>query len=87
MLPYTKWFIHTQQFYQWRHPLLHDQPPSRDDSVWKASRLSASSKAHITAMLSTHWSARGVFLKVVMPKESIKLKTKKALNCVGSIKY
>ena len=40
-------------FFQWRHPLLHDQLPSHNDSVCKASRLSASSKVHITAMLST----------------------------------
>ena len=57
-------------------------------SAWKATRLSASPKAHIGCLaLLSQTEAFFFFFKLLCQKKSIKLKTKKkALNCVVSIK-
>ena len=67
--------------------LLHDKPPSYHDSVWKATRLSASPKAHMAMLTTTApvGQPEVPFLSCDAKKKNIKLKAKKALNCVVSI--
>ena len=92
LLPCTKWFIHTQQFFS----------VAASSSMMISRRVIMIVCGNLRGLETfcliqgthcsnaQHYSAPigqpKAFFKVVMPEKSIKLKTKKALNCVGSIK-